>query len=43
MIEQTQPSLKVPEETCVICGADLSGIGVRKGFTAALIFGNKSR
>ena len=30
-------------ETCVMCGADLSGIGVRRGFTAALIFGNMSR
>lgn len=43
MTKQTQSSLKMPEETCVICEKDLSGIGVRRGFTAALIFGNKSR
>lgn len=31
------------KETCVMCGADLSGIGVIRRFTGALMFGNKSR
>lgn len=31
------------KETCVMCGADLSGVGVKSNYTACLMFGNKSR
>ncbi len=43
MSKQTSPSLKRAKETCIMCGADLSGFGVIRRFSGALMFGNKSR